>query len=95
MIYENTGKNISEAHVVDISLFGIWLIITGKEYFLPYSEFPWFKKAPIEDVCEVLLEEEGHLRWPTLYIDLSLESIEDPPSFPMVYEPGGDYRTTK
>jgi len=95
MIYEITGKNIFEAHVVDISPFGIWLNVKGKEYFLPYSEFPWFKKAPVEDVFEVRLEGEGHLRWPTLDIDLSLESIEDPSSFPMVYDPGGDYRATK
>jgi hypothetical protein len=87
MIYEITGKNISEAHVVDISPFGIWLNVKGKEYFLPYSEFPWFKKALIDDVFEVRLEGEGHLRWSTLDIDLSLESIEDPSSFLMVYEP--------
>lgn len=91
MKYENTGTNTSEVWVVDISPFGIWLNIKGKEYFLPYSEFPWFEHARVKDIFYVRLEGNNHIRWPSLDVDLSLESIENPSLFPMVYVPKRSY----
>jgi hypothetical protein len=91
MKYEITGKNTSEAQVVDISPLGIWLNVNAVEYFLPYSEFPWFKQARVEDVFDVRIEGKDHLRWEALDVDLSLESIENPSMHPMVYEPKRGY----
>jgi len=49
---------------------------------VPFSEFPWFKKATIEQLCEVQRPTEDHLYWPQLDVDLSVESIRKPESFP-------------
>lgn len=57
----------------------------GKEYFLDYEHFPWFLEAPVQKVFSVVEEAEGHLRWPDLDVDLSIDSIQDPGDFPMVY----------
>jgi len=86
MKLSNTGIYTSEVEVSDISPFGIWLYYYGKEYFLDYNYFPWFKDAPVSSVFQIKEESEGHLRWELLDIDLSIDSIIRPESFPQVYK---------
>ena len=92
MKYGTVGTSTSETQVVDISHLGIWIIHKGKEYFLDYEAFPWFRDAPVKHVFNVHAESESHLRWPDLDIDICLDSIEDPGAFPLIYEPREDYR---
>ena len=82
----HTGINTSTTEVTDISPFGVWLLSEGCEYFLSYEDFPWFRNAPVSQVFHVVLEGYGHLRWPELDVDLSLESIKSPGTFPLVYD---------
>ena len=77
------GKVSSEVEVSHISPFGIWLLVRDKEYFLPYENFPWFLKARLEEILEVEEVFPGHLYWPKLDIDLSLEIIENPEKYPL------------
>ncbi len=35
----------SEVEVTNISRHGFWLLVRGKELFLPYKDFPWFQNA--------------------------------------------------
>ncbi len=86
-----TGTSVSGPEVTGISPVGLRLIYAGKEYFLNYDEFPWFLEAPVQKVFRVIEEGTGHLRWPELDIDLSLDSIKRPGAFPLVYEPPGIY----
>jgi Protein of unknown function (DUF2442) len=51
---------------------------------VPYVDFPWFKKATIEQLSDVQRPTEDHLYWPQLDVDLSIESIRRPGSFPLV-----------
>jgi len=81
----NIGTSISGPEVIDISPFGVWILYRGKEHFLDYQHFPWVREAPVSQVFNVVEETESHLRWPALDIDLSIESIETPEAFPMVY----------
>lgn len=64
--------------------FGFWLLAHGKELFLPFSDFPWFRRAPIGDVTAVCEIRPGHFRWPKLDVDLDIKSIEDPERYPLV-----------
>ncbi len=91
MKYSNIGTNTSAPEVTDISPFGIWLLHCGKEFFLPYKEFPWFKDAPVWKVFSSVAEGGDHVRWPELDVELSLASIQEPGAFPLVYEPSADY----
>jgi hypothetical protein len=77
------GKSTSEAEVTNIDTFGFWLLVRGKEYFLPYDEYPWFRDARVRDILNVTLAGEGHLHWPALDVDLSVEALEHPESFPL------------
>jgi hypothetical protein len=74
----------SLVEVTNISPYGFWLLIAEEELFLPYTEFPWFKEAPVGKTCAVVLQHQEHLYWPALDIDLSIESIRNPDAFPLV-----------
>lgn len=78
------GKDISRADVVHISQHGFWLLIDGVEYFLPFDKFPWFKAASPSQTRNVELLRAGHLYWPDLDIDLSLDIIAEPDKYPLV-----------
>ena len=80
------GWNPSRAEVVNISSRGIWLYAAGKEYFLPYKEFPWFKDARLSEIQRVALIRGHHLRWENLDVDLSLDSLEHLEHYPLKYQ---------
>jgi hypothetical protein len=84
---QTLGTNTSEIEVLNIDSHGFWLFVRGKEYFLPYEEYPWFKEARIADIINVELLHDFHIRWPGLDVDLSLTSLEDPSKTPLVYRP--------
>lgn len=78
------GKNISKAEITNISQHGFWMLIKGKEYFLPYDNFPWFKNATIDQISDFELSGQSHLHWPQLDVDLSLAIIEHPEKYTLV-----------
>jgi hypothetical protein len=77
------GPAISEAEVTNISKHGFWLLVDGRELFLPFAEFPWFKRAPVDAIFRLERPAPGHLHWPDLDVDLSLDSIEHPERYPL------------
>lgn len=77
------GPATSEAEVTNISTHGFWLLVDGRELFLPFAEFPWFKQAPVEAILHLDRPTLGHFYWPDLDVDLSLDSIEHPERYPL------------
>ena len=73
-----------EAEVTNVSPHGLWLLLGNEELHVPFAEFPWFKKATIEQLSDVQRPSGNHLFWPQLDIDLSVESIRSPAAFPLV-----------
>lgn len=80
-----TGKSTSRVEVINISAHGVWILIHDREYYLPYDTFPGFKNARISDILDVKIERGEYLFWPSLNIDLELESIKHPDRFPLRY----------
>lgn len=78
-------KNISQVEVTNISLHGFWLYVRGKEYFLPYDEYPWFRDAKVKDILAVELHHRTHLYWPRLDVDLDVDILESPQDYPLTY----------
>jgi hypothetical protein len=78
------GKHISDVEVTNVSKHGFWLLLRGKELYLPFNLFPWFRDVPIGELVHVELPHPHHLYWPDLDVDLSVESIEHPERFPLV-----------
>ena len=54
------GTNILKTEVTNISSHGLWLINGETEYFLSYTDFPWFKDAPIGSILNVEEPTECH-----------------------------------
>ena len=49
---------------------GLWLLVDGKEHYLPFDEFPWFRNASVRELTNVERPTDEHLRWPELDVDL-------------------------
>ena len=77
-------KNISETEVTNISKHGFWMLINGKEYFLAFKDFPWFREATISQITNVKLIHSQHLYWTDLDVDLELESLENLEKYPLI-----------
>jgi hypothetical protein len=85
------GKRTSAAEVLSISSNGIWVFVDDTEYFLAFTVFPWFRRAPVSQVLNVERPSAGHLYWPDLDVDIAVESIEHPERFPLVSKERPDY----
>ena len=77
------GNSTLETEVTNISSHGVWLFSSGKEMFMSYDDFPWFKKVPVENIINVQEPSPCHFYWPDLDVDLSIEIIKHPERFPL------------
>jgi hypothetical protein len=78
------GTVISAPEVTHVSRHGFWLLLGDEELLLTFEQFPWFRRATIEQISRVKRPTPEHLYWPELDIDLALESIRQPEAFPLV-----------
>lgn len=70
--------------LTNVSGKGFWLLLDGRELFVPFADFPWFADASIRQLSDVERPSPHHLRWPALDVDLSVESLEHPTRYPLV-----------
>jgi hypothetical protein len=78
------GIVTSQVEVVQVTPFGLWVAVDDSEYFLDFKLFPWFKKATIDAIGRVEEIAPGHLFWPSLDVDLDIDTIMNPEEFPLV-----------
>jgi len=79
------GKSTSHVEIQEISKHGIWIYVMGREYFLSYKDYPWFKEAKVSEICNVQFLHGLHLHWPDLDVDLEVEALEYPERYPLIY----------
>lgn len=75
------ARTWGDPEVLGFTPHALWLLVGGRELMLDYARFPWFARASIEDVCDVVLLHGHHLHWPRLDVDLHLDSVVDPDRF--------------
>ncbi len=85
---KTSGSAILDVEVTNISRHGFWIFFGTEELFLPFSDFPWFKAAPVSAIINVQRPQPDHLYWPYLDVDLCVESIRHPEKFPLIAKPG-------
>lgn len=78
------GNHTSDVEITNVSEDGFWLLLESEELFVSFADFPWFKDATIAKLANVERPQPHHLHWPDLDIDLAVESIRDPATFPLV-----------
>lgn len=77
------GAGTLAVEVTNISAHGVWLLSHGKELFMSYEEFPWFKDQAVKSIIKVEEQSPGHFYWPDIDVDLTGEMIEHPERFPL------------
>ena len=83
---QKLGKSTSALEVLNILKNGVWLLVNDREYFLPYEQYPWFRDATVSEIHNVKLVHGGHLHWVALDVDLEVESLNKPESYPLIYK---------
>jgi hypothetical protein len=83
------GTATLEAEVTNISAHGFWVLLGSEELPVSYAQFPWFRRATVEQILAVQRPTENHLYWPQLDIDLSVDSLRRPEAFPLVSRTDG------
>jgi hypothetical protein len=78
------GSITSAAEVTNISRHGFWMLLGDEELLLSYEQFPWFKQATVAQITHVERPTPDHLYWPSLDVDLSVNSIRKPQNFPLM-----------
>lgn len=73
-----------ETEITNISTNGLWILTEEKEIFMPFETFPWFRDASVAKIANVETYSNGHLYWPDLDIDLTIDMIEHPERFPLI-----------
>jgi hypothetical protein len=75
--------NAISVSVENITPFGIWLFVQGKEYFLNYQDYPYFQDQVLSSIQNVQLLHGYHLYWPELDVDLEIDNLEHPEKYPL------------
>ncbi|MEI6746658.1 MAG: DUF2442 domain-containing protein [Methylococcaceae bacterium] len=79
------GTNTFQTEILGISKHGFWLLLDDKEeLFVSFLNFPWFRKASIEQIFCIERPQPHHLYWSDLDIDLDVNSIRHPEQFPLI-----------
>jgi hypothetical protein len=79
------GKSTSVS-VENITPFGIWLFVKGKEYSLNYEDYPYFRDQILSAIQDVQLLHGHHLYWPQIDVDLEIDNLEHPEKYPLKYK---------
>lgn len=78
------GPGTFPVEVRDISAEGFRLWLDEEALVVRFAEFPWFRTATAAELTRVERPAPDHLYWPTLDIDLAVESIRHPERFPLL-----------
>ena len=78
------GTNTLIAEITNISQHGFWIYYSGKEYFVAFSDFPWFKDCTLSTLFNFDADKFGNFHWNDLDVDLNIEIIENPEKYPLV-----------
>ena len=81
---DSIGAGTSGVEILNVSPHGFWLMVGEREYFLGFDDFPWFRRATLDQLFSVELLHGEHLYWPALDVDLDLDRIQHPERYPLV-----------
>ena len=83
---QKRGKStVAPVEINIISKEGFWITIHKQEFFLPFSEYPWFLNATVGQIYDLQLLHEKHLHWPALDVDLDVDSLKNPEAYPLKF----------
>lgn len=85
MLSESPGRNICVSEVTAIGRDGFWLISNDREYFVPYADYPVFRRATVEQIYAMHEITPGQFHWEELDADIEIEALAHPERFPLKF----------
>ena len=80
------GKRISLSEVTNIGQTGFWLLVDNAEYFVPFDDYPAFRKATAKQIFSLKRLGPKQFYWPELDIDIELNALKHPEYYPLHYK---------
>lgn len=81
---EDGSAQHTSVSVLMINDKGLMLSVLGNDYFISYNRVPWMRDARISDVLNVQMSGRSAIEWPSLDVDLEIDSLKHPERFPLV-----------
>lgn len=78
----------TSVNVLMINEQGIMLSVQGNDYFVSYNRLPWMRDARVSDVLNVQMAGRYAIEWPTLDVDLEIDSLKHPERYPLIMKRG-------
>ena len=60
--------------------------VNNNEYFIPFTDYPIFMKATIEQIIDFKMLSPNQMYWKSLDCDIELSALENPQQFPLIYK---------
>ena len=79
-----TNTRDTLANVLMINGQGVLLSVCGQDYFLSYNRVPWMRDAAISEVLDVRMSGRNAIEWPSLDVDLEIDSLRHPERYPLL-----------
>ncbi len=83
MSLDKPGMPTLISEVTNIASTGFWLLVDDVEYFVPFSNYPAFRQAPVDQIFAVQQIGPRQLYWPNLDVDIELDALEHPENYPL------------
>ncbi len=85
MSLELPGVSTSNSEVTNITILGFWLLVDDREYFVPFDDYPVFRRATVAQIYALERLSPTQFHWPELDADIELRALEHPQRFPLTY----------
>ena len=83
--FKKSSTNIRGSEVTLVGRDGFWLVSQKREFFVPFSGYPVFRQAPVEQIYRMEEIAPGQLRWESLDSDIELDALENPERYPLKF----------
>ncbi len=80
------GISTFPSPVTNIGATGFWLLADDNEYFVPFTDYPVFQKATVNQIFDVQRIGARQYHWPGLDADIELDALENPEHFPLQWK---------
>ena len=82
---KSSSRKSNKPQILNLTPFGMWILVGKKEYYLDHDRYPWFQNASMKELYHLEITGLGSgIYWPELDIDVELEALEYPERFPLI-----------
>lgn len=81
-----SGIGTSVCNIAGMNDLGLWVLVEETEYFVPFPDYPGFKESSAGQILNVKFLRPSHLHWDEIDMDIELQTLVQPESFPMIFK---------